>query len=134
MPSIIKPIDKVVRELKRTVLYVTFNLPHRTSDNPEKWVERQQLIQWLDEHDITYHECGNVADTSVMESYQGQLYFDTPYDANDPEYIQLCDYLEDMEGNLKIPGIYFWYMPVIAAMQNAHHHEPGFWDKWAENF
>ena len=30
--------------------------------------------------------------------------------------------------------VQFFYLPLEHAMRNAHHDEPGFWDKWADNF
>ena len=134
MPQLIKHIDKIAREKGRTVLYVTFDMTGKTTYNPDKWPERQALMQWLDEHDIAYHSCGNVAHEAVMESYEGQLYIDVPFDESDPKYIELRDHLEFEDGTLKIPGINFMYLPLEAAMKNAHHDEPGFWDKWADNF
>jgi len=35
---------------------------------------------------------------------------------------------------MKIDGVVFCYLPLEMAMKNAHHDEPGFWDRWAENF
>jgi hypothetical protein len=35
---------------------------------------------------------------------------------------------------MKFEGAKFCYLPLAVAMENAHHDEPGFWDRWAENF
>ena len=33
-----------------------------------------------------------------------------------------------------IPEVTFFYCPLDKAMENAAHDEPGFWQRWAENF
>jgi hypothetical protein len=46
----------------------------------------------------------------------------------------LHEYLEYPDGSMRFPTVRFYFLTLEIAMQNAHHDEPGFWDKWAENF
>lgn len=69
-----------------------------------------------------------------MLPYRGQIYVDVPYDDSLPEYRKLADFLENPDGSARLPNAIFCYLPLEKAMENAHHDEPGFWEKWAENF
>ncbi len=142
MPMLIEHIDAIARKKQRAVLYVTFE-PHqsdaraswkRFSYNWEKDPMRETVCQWLTEHHIPWQPCGAVADENMMCSYRGQIYLDVPYDDNDPLYVLVRDYLENPDGSRRFESVYFWYLPLDKAMENAHHDEPGFWEKWAENF
>jgi hypothetical protein len=55
-------------------------------------------------------------------------------DADLPIYHELNDYLEYPNGEMRFPTVRFYYLALEAAMQNAYHDEPGFWETWAENF
>jgi hypothetical protein len=55
-------------------------------------------------------------------------------DLNDERYIKLNEHLEYTDGTFKIDGILYYHVPLEMSMKNAHHDEPGFWDRWAENF
>jgi hypothetical protein len=69
-----------------------------------------------------------------MCGYHGQIYLDVPFDDNDPLYVLVRDYLENPNGTRRFETVGFWYLPLEKAMENAHHDEPGFWEKWAEDF
>lgn len=43
-------------------------------------------------------------------------------------------YLEQMDGTMRFPTVRFYVLPLEHAMKNAHHDEPGFWERWAEKF
>jgi hypothetical protein len=64
----------------------------------------------------------------------GQLYIDVPYELNNPDYQKLQNFLEDENGEVRFDGVKFWIFPLERAMKNAHHDEPGFWDRRADNF
>jgi hypothetical protein len=42
--------------------------------------------------------------------------------------------MDNPDGTFKIPGVEPWIFPLEKALENKHHDEPGFWDRWAENF
>lgn len=134
MPRILKHIDQIAREKNRDVLYVAFDNEIYDGYDYKEWVSRRQLVQWLENHQISYIECSHVASENYMESYRGEIYIDVPYDENNPTYIQVRDYLENPDGSSRIPGLIFYLLPLEIAMRNKHHDEPGFWESWAENF
>ena len=146
MPMIIQHIDAIARQKQRDVLFVQFE-SDRMPDEPDvdfkfskmllDWDElpvRQQIIDWLDEHGMKWQPCGDFANTSVMSGYQGQIYIDVPYDTSLQEYKKLEAFLENPDGSMKFPHVLFCYLPLARAMDNVSHDEPGFWEKWAENF
>lgn len=134
MPMLIKHIDQIGREKGRDVLYVIFHDDLSQHLDWERLPIRQQIIDWLDANGVAWQACGHVASTSFMCSYRGQIYIDMPFDENDPAYQKLRDYLENPDGTMRFEGARFCYLPLSAAMENAHHDEPGFWERWAEKF
>ena len=130
MPMLIEHIDAIARKAKRDVLFVVFR-------SPVDWQEnrlRKQVCQWLDDHKVPWRECGPVADEHCMASYQGEIYIDVPFDEANPTYQKIQDYLENSNGTMRDPNVVFCCLRLDVAMRNAHHDEPGFWEKWAETF
>lgn len=134
MPELIEHIDTIARKKQRDVLYIRFYTDDtvRTYDY-RKDPERQCVIEWLDEHHVAWQPCGPVANEHVMRPYQGDIYVDVPFDVADAQFRQLQVYLENPDGTMRHPSVIFAYYPVALALKNAHHDEPGFWDRWAEN-
>ena len=134
MPYLIEHIDKIAREKGRDVLLIRFDrniFPHFNCDD---FPVRTRLIQWFNENNIKVIPCAEVASEHRFDSYRGQLYIDVPFDENHPDYIKSSDYLEKPDGTSRIPGVLFCYLPLEHAMKNKRHDEPGFWERWAENF
>jgi len=148
MPCIIEFVDAISRKKQRGVLYVNFSPEPRLGSNTDdddifdlfpinNWETlpvRQQVIDWLNENAIAWQPCGSIANPSVMLSYQGQIYIDIPYDKELPAYQKLAAFLENPDGSMRLPGVEFWHLSLEIAMQNAHHDEPGYWEKWADTF
>lgn len=145
MPLLIQFIDAIARQKGRDVLFVHFGEvddvtePFSISedDSPDAWKndpQRINLIAWLDAHGIGWCPCGGFASEDFMCSYQGDIYLDVPFDRANPVYQELSQHLETPDETRKIPGVTFCYLPLKNAMRNTHHDEPGFWEKWAENF
>lgn len=143
MPLFIEPIDAIARKKQRTVLYVTFNPIEMTEsdgwDRPTfDWKQdpmRETVCQWLTAHGLPWQPCSHVADEETLGSnYEGQIYLDIPFDDNDPLYGQVRDYLENPDGSRRFETVGFWILPLETAMNNAHHDEPGFWERWAKDF
>ena len=132
MPKILKHIDKIAREKQRDVLFVDFR-PSGTEEYQD-FKPRQELLSWLNEHVISYEECGPMASEFGWESYRGQVYIDLPFDQSNDKYRLLDKHLMTDDDKFKIKGVEFYYVPLDIAMKNAHHDEPGFWEKWAEDF
>ena len=134
MPMIIEHIDKIARDKKRDVIYIEFDRDVYPSYDYEEYTERINLIKWLEKNNTNYSICGHYASENGWESYRGQLYIDIPMDDDNPKYQLLNNHLENKDGSFKIKGVSYMYLPLKIAMKNAHHDEPGFWDKWAEDF
>jgi len=134
MPQLIEYIDAIARQKRRAVLYVTFRENGEMPRDFRHFPPRVALIAWLDQQGIAWQECGPFADPAVLPGYRGQLYLDVPMDQNDPRYRLLCQHLEHPDGSMRIECVRFCYLPLNDAMENAHHDEPGFWDRWADKF
>jgi hypothetical protein len=138
MPMLIQYIDEIAREKQRDVLYIKF-VPENCGihDSMITWLKhdyrhqsrRAEVLSWLDTHDIPWQMCGWVADENIIECpYFGDVYIDIPFDENDPQYQIVRDYLENSDGTMRDEHVYFCYLPLAKAMENAHHDEPGFWE------
>lgn len=136
MPQLIDHIDAIARQKKRDVLYIVFSAigRPRAMTNWDKHPSRKVIVQWLDEKGIPWQPCAGIANANRLDSYQGQVYIDIPFDRALPEYIELEAFLENPDGTMRLPGATFGYLPLEHAMKNAHHDEPGFWEQWAESF
>ncbi|HDR9032400.1 TPA: hypothetical protein QDB14_006722 [Burkholderia vietnamiensis] len=69
-----------------------------------------------------------------MRSYGGSIYIDLPFDRDDATYRALEAFLEHPDGSLRFPHMRFLVIDLDYARKNAPHDEPGFWDRWADNF
>ena len=143
MPQLIEYIDAIARKKLRDVLFIRFSDPLDHGDDLDKpsntsdWKSstvRQAVINWLDKCQIGWRPCGDVACTNYMTSYAGQIYVDVPFDEADPVFQQLVSHLENPDGSMRLAGVWFCALTLHAAMKNAHHDEPGFWERWAETF
>ena len=145
MPMQIDHIDAIARQKQRGVLYVEFP-PSASEDqagrdlsyeNTQAWKTlpiRKQIIDWLDAKGIEWELCGHFAHVQLMTGYKGQIYIDVPYDPSLPAYRALAAFLENPDGTIRYPEVVFGYCPLETAMKNVAHDEPGFWDKWADDF
>lgn len=144
MPALLRHIDEIARAKGRTVLFVSFepsnggsplcrapyNINHDFYTDPN----RLSLIQWLNDHGIAWEPCGDIASENGFRSYHGNIYVDVPWDDLDPQFSAFQQLLENSDGSAKNPLVKIWACDLELAMKNAHHDEPGFWDRWAENF
>lgn len=148
---LIEHIDKIAREKKRDVIYIAFqedlfsNLENfdiegfDQGDIDEGEFElvdselasqvRESLLAWFQENGIAVIPCRPFAGESELESYQGHLYIDLPFDRSNKEYLKFEKYLADKSGTMKPPGVKFFYLTLEEAMKNAHHDEPGYWEE-----
>lgn len=115
-------LDDIAIEKQRDVVYVTFYkdfwdyMEQSKGCDPlskefETRKDRDDFIKFLEDNNIGYKFCFGKYDSCViMESYQGSLYVDVPYDVNNEEFKKVSEYLEYEDGTRKHEGIYFWYM------------------------
>jgi hypothetical protein len=137
MPAQIEHIDAIARREGRAVLYLEFHpRPFREWRNYDYQGDpvRAAVLAWFHAHAVPWTACGPFADPRVMAPYLGQVYIDVPYDETLPEYRELRDYLEHPDGTIRHDGVRFYAMSLDHAMENAAHDEPGFWERWAEDF
>jgi hypothetical protein len=117
MPMLIDHIDKIARKKGRGVLYLEFHdtrmlflkdLDDRTRE------ARDTIIRWLEQSQIPFEPCAGIANPSLIEGYQGQLYIDVPFDPDDGSYRKVAQFLEDDTGNTgatRFPGVRFCFLP-----------------------
>jgi hypothetical protein len=122
MPQLIEHIDAIARN----DLFDSFDY--------ERSKVRKAILAWLDGNGVPWQPCGHIASPGLMIGYRGEIYIDVPFDESDESYRKVRDYLENSDGSMKFKGATFCYLPLAKAMENAHHDEPGFWEKWAEDF
>jgi hypothetical protein len=113
MPMIIPHIDAIARAKQRDVLYVEFRCREYDDGNgfvidtlDQDWRKlpvRQQIIDWLDEHQIGWHPCGHFASENMYKAYCGEIYIDLPYDTSLPVYRDLEAFLENPDGSMRLP-------------------------------
>jgi hypothetical protein len=137
MPRLIEHIDAIARRKQRDVLYLEFH-PESFSERRAYRFEdddmRKAILEWFDSHGIAWSVCGPYANPDVMAPYLGQVYIDLPFDESLPMYCKLRDYLEHPDGSMRHTGVRFCATSLAQAMKNAAHDEPGFWERWAEDF
>jgi hypothetical protein len=137
MPQIIEHIDAIARQKQRDALFVTFFDDPRGNKSPYSWDShpaRAAIVEWLDAHGYAWQPCGEVASVNIMRSYRGSIYIDVPYDTDNAAYLALEAFLEYPDGSLRTPHMRFLVISLDDAQKNAHHDEPGFWARWAEDF
>lgn len=136
MPYRLEHIDAIARTEGRDALYIRFPALWSFENNldDETLPIRMQIIEWLEAAGISWQPCGEWASESSMVSYLGSIYIDVPYDEANPTYQKVRDYLENPDGTMRYSDAMFCYVPLELAMKNAHHDEPGFWERWAKNF
>lgn len=137
MPQTIQHIDAIARRKQRDALFVTFFSDPNGERSPYHWQAhpaRAAIVEWLDAHGYAWEPCGEVASETVMRSYRGSIYIDVPFDAENAAYRALEAFLEYPDGSLRMPHMRFLVIDLEYAQKNAHHDEPGFWDRWAEDF
>lgn len=136
MPRLIKHIDAIARREQRDVLYTLYFEEYGGKQVLCDWQEnksRIRIIEWLDANGYAWSQCGEMANVNVMRGYRGTIYIDTPFDKKDPSYRALETFFENPDGTMRFPEMMFCVLPLEVAMENAHHDEPGFWERWAEN-
>lgn len=136
MPRLIKHIDQIAREKQRDVLYLEFHPGDLWGCNYDFQNDpvRQKVLDDLTQMGVIWDSCAEFTNEDCMVRYAGQVYLDTPFDAELPLYQTLEKYLEHPDGSMRFEQVRFYVVPLRAAMKNAHHDEPGFWEKWAKEW
>jgi hypothetical protein len=123
MPQILKTLDEIARDKQRDVLCVRFFDPRRLIPKPLTAARRKlksELIQFLDDHSISWSECFDPATEHLMiYPYSDSIYLDVPYDLADPGYRLVADYLETPGGEPKYEDMHFCVRTLVAAIKTA---------------
>ena len=130
MPMIIKNIDEIARQKQCDVAFLTFeDLPaaikkQSTHEQNQRFVfkivdwinhpSRIQIIRLLNKNGIPWGICAGRSNSGfITGGYQGQIYFDVPYDAELPEAQQHPQFkkclaiIENGAGQVKWEGVKF---------------------------
>lgn len=137
MPQRLEHIDAIARQKRRDTLFVTFFDDPAGTPSPYPWEShpaRAAIVGWLDARGYAWQPCGEVANERIMRGYRGSIYIDVAYDPGDASYRALEAFLEHPDGSLRMPHMRFLVLDLEYAQTNAHHDEPGFWERWAEDF
>jgi len=133
MPQLIKPIDKISREKKIDVLFLSFFDEDENIDYNFNWEEsnvRKKVIKWLDENNIEYYPCQIFWQDGLIDlRYIGNLYLDVPFDLNNNIYKKIDKYFENLDNILKRKRPIFFYVPYDYAMKNSHHDDDEYFNK-----
>lgn len=134
MPRLIEHIDAIARQKIRDVLSIRFHpgYPDALFYRYEDDSERRRMIAWLDAQGIDWQPCGDVADEGRMMPYLGEIYVDVPFDPGDSDFRKLQGYLENPDGTMRSASVILMCLRLEDAMKNAHHDEPGFWERWGD--
>ena len=123
MPQLMKTLDEIAREKQRDVLCVMFFDPRRLIPKQLSVARRKlrsELIQFLDDHSISWSECFDPAtENMLIYPFSGSIYLDVPYDLADPAYRLVADYLETPDGEPKYKDMHFGVRTLDAAIKNA---------------
>jgi len=122
MPQIVKTLDEIAREKGRDTLFVTFEdsrRPQRPLTAARRRL-RSQLIQFLDQHSISWSPCFGCESNLLFGPYRGWIYLDVPYDLTDPAYQLIADYLETPDGKPRYEGMQFCVRTLEAAINGAN--------------
>lgn len=135
MPQLVEHIDAIARKLNRDVLYLEFLKAQRPHRADYRGLEtRMRIAQWLDSEGIEWRECGQLASETAMRSYAGEIFINVLFNETDNQYRKVQAFLEYPDGTMRFDDIKFYVVTLQVAMENARHDEPGFWQRWADNF
>ena len=122
MPQLLKTLDEIAREKQRDVLCVRFFDPRRLIPKPLTAARRKlrsELIQFLDDHSISWSECFDPAtENMLIYPFSGSIYLDVPYDLAEPAYRLLADYLETPDCKPKYEDMHFCVRTLEAAIKS----------------
>lgn len=109
MSQPIPHIDAIAREKNRDVLFLHFEDP----DSPINEI----VLAWLEDHEIAYADCLGLEEESLNDHELQHTYIDLAVDEDDALYRELCEYLEDNEGNMKLEGVLFFVLSLETALE-----------------
>lgn len=115
MPQLLQHIDAIAREKNRDVLFLHFE--HYQEDGEGDDPIRSIVLAWLEDHEIEYVPCMGLEQEGFVDTYAGDIYIDLAVDEQDETYRELCEYLEDDEGNMLLDGVLFFVLSLEIAQE-----------------
>lgn len=115
MPQVLKHIDAIAREKNRDVLFIHFENYQEDGEGDDPI--RQIVLDWLEDHEIAYLPCMGLEQEGFFDVYSGDIYIDLAVDEDDSNYRELCEYLEDDEGNMLLDGVLFFVLALDVALE-----------------
>lgn len=115
MPQVLKHIDAIAREKNRDVLFIHFENYQEDGEGDDPI--RQIVLDWLEDHEIAFQLCMGLEQEGFFDVYSGDIYIDLAVDEDDSNYRELCEYLEDDEGNMLLDGVLFFVLALDVALE-----------------
>lgn len=115
MPQVLKHIDAIAREKNRDVLFIHFENYQEDGEGDDPI--RQIVLDWLEDHEIAFQPCMGLEQEGFFDVYSGDIYIDLAVDEDDSNYRELCEYLEDDEGNMLLDGVLFFVLALDVALE-----------------
>ncbi len=128
-------IDAIARQLQRDVLYLEFARARRP--------HRADYLAWT----AACASCAgrtkraapgaNAAPSRRRRRYARiprEIFVDVSFDEHDARHRAVQAFLEHPDGSMRFDNVGFFVVGLALAMKNAHHDQPGVWNRWAENF
>lgn len=115
MPQVLKHIDAIAREKNRDVLFIHFEnyQENGEADDPIRSI----VLDWLEDHEIAFQPCMGLEQEGFFDVYSGDIYIDLAVDEQDSNYREICEYLEDDEGNMLLDGVLFFVLDLEIALE-----------------
>lgn len=115
MPQVLKHIDAIAREKNRDVLFIHFENYQEDGEGDDPI--RQIVLDWLEDHEIAFQPCMGLEQEGFFDVYSGDIYIDLAVNEDDSNYRELCEYLEDDEGNMLLDGVLFFVLALDVALE-----------------
>lgn len=115
MPQQLQHIDAIAREKSRDVLFLHFENYQQDGEGDDPI--RSIVLAWLEDHEIEYLPCMGLAQEGFVDTYAGDIYIDLAINEDDATYRELCEYLEDDEGNMLLDGVLFFVLSLEIAQE-----------------
>lgn len=115
MPQLLQHIDAIAREKNRDVLFLHFENYQEDGEGDDPI--RSIVLAWLEDHEIEYLACMGLEQEGFVDTYAGDIYIDLAIDEDNATYRELCEYLEDDEGNMLLDGVLFFVLSLEIAQE-----------------
>ena len=117
MIQLIRYIDEIAVRDQTNVMYITF-ARSQFNGEPERWEVRSNIMQWCENESIPLYKCSGISLQEGINSYQGQLHVDIPYDLQDERFKTVDRYLENSDGSPRFAGVTFKLLTLDDAKQS----------------